>query len=189
MLLCWVPAERSRFVVVVWFGPFFSRILGFYSVSWNPVFAQLLCGCSQLCRDSSWPSHNIPLSKNILEVATRLSTSDALSLWLFIRFFDVPRPIFCKTNVFRKDPRRCWLFFRKGRLTGKDVPIIFRCGHFKNRPFRWRKLIFTKNAFSLSYSKCKICKRSVSGLDPETRIWCRCLQDDVVGLIRPRGAR
>ena len=80
---------------------FSARNLGFYRASWFPVFSQLLW-CSELCRDFSRPPHNIALSKEkILEVATRLSTSDALSLAL-LRIFGSASPEMLVKQVFSK---------------------------------------------------------------------------------------
>ena len=164
----------------------------FYGVSWIPFFSQLLCGFSKWCGHSSGPCHNIALSGQInLEVAMRLLASDALSLRLFFGLF-WKRLSWnaCKTSVLKKDPLRSWLFFSQSRFTRKDVPITFGHGHFEDRPFRWRKLISTKTHF---FKIIKMQKATANVVFPDLALkhefGAGGLQDDVVEIIRPRGAR
>ena len=119
------------------------------------------------------PSHNIGLSRQskLLEVATRLLASDALSLSLvLLRIFGSASPDMPVKQVFALCDVN---FLPQSRATRKDVPITFCRSHFENR-FGDAIWFWPKTHFSLSYNIAENhCKRSVSRIGPETRIWRR----------------
>ena len=152
-------------------------------------FRSYYVGASKFCRDSSGPSHNIGLSGKSGKLLCD-SWHPMLSLWLFFGFSGNASPEMPVKQVFLTRTF-CDLvcFSPKAVLPERTFRSFFAAATSKIVRFRDANWFHEKRIFS----NYKIAEATVNVVFPDLALkhdfGAGGLQDDIVGMIRPGGAR